>query len=177
MIDIGKVIDTIMKYENWDEIATVSLALWGSIVSTLIYLNDRPKISVGMARGFTVPQMDNSIALSIRNSGRRPITVSNITFETDQKKDKKFLFPFPNQYWDYKLPMKLDENEEITQNIPYEIIKNTAEEEGVNVEYLIFKDSIGKEYKYKLSWRVWGDLKCNTKKNFIFKIIDLIKFL
>jgi len=90
MVDLNSFIQNIGA--NWDRITTVVLAGWGAILSTIIYLQDKPKIKVGIKRGFTVGmrQQIDTLSLVIRNAGRRPIVVESAEFETSDKKSYLF---------------------------------------------------------------------------------------
>lgn len=114
-----------MNIINWDKVATVTLALWGATLSTILYLKDRPKIKVSLSRGFiTTPPFSNILICSISNSGRRPINVTNFSFETNQK-DKVISFVYPSNYVENTIPnfpFRVEENSNIDIKIFYEPI-------------------------------------------------------
>ena len=90
---IKKTLEYINTY-NLDSILTIVLAAWGSILSTIIYLQDRPKIKVGLTRGSVInlPSVQNSedvLRLSIRNYGRSPLTISSVAFGTDKPRNER----------------------------------------------------------------------------------------
>lgn len=171
MIDVNSIIENIGS--NWDKITTVVLAGWGAILSTIIYLNDKPKIKLGIRRGFTVgmAQQINTLSLVVQNSGRRPVVIESAEFSTT---DGKSLFVFPNDYLVYDLPKKLNENEQITVTLNYDLVRQACIDEGKAVNELVFIDSLGKRYTKKLSWKHWSDLKWDNWSMFRRKIAGII---
>ncbi len=171
MVDLNLVFQNIGA--NWDKITTIVLAGWGAILSTIIYLQDRPRIKVGVKRGFTVgmQQQIDTLSLVIRNAGRRPIVVESAEFETS---DRKSLFVFPNDYLVYDLPKKLDENEQITVTLNYDLVKHACIDERKSVDSVVFIDSIGNKYKKKLSWRYWSDLKWDNWSMFRRRLASMV---
>lgn len=178
---IEKTIEYINTY-NLDSILTIVLAAWGSILSTIIFLQDRPRIKVGLTKGsvISLPSVDSSeeiLRLSIRNYGRRPLTISSVAFGTDKPKNEREAFFLKEHFFIYDLPKELPENSEISLVMKYKSLKSCAEKDNVNINYLVFSDTLGKRYKTKLSWRKWPDLKCNKNKNIFLKLIDRIVYL
>ncbi len=178
---IKKTLEYINTY-NLDSILTIVLAAWGSILSTIIYLQDRPKIKVGLTRGSVInlPSVQNSedvLRLSIRNYGRRPLTISSVAFGTDKPRNEREILFLKEHFIVYDLPKQLLENSEISLVMKYESLKSCAKRDNVNINYLVFSDTLGKSYKTKLSWRKWADLKCNINKNPFLKLIDKIIYL
>lgn len=170
-------VEEIIKSIEWDKLATVILALWGAVLSTIIFLKDKPNIKVSLQRGFFFNKTTKDLLiLVIVNSGRSPINVISARFFTDDSKDKAVILPLPDQYLDYNLPRTLGENEQINLSIPYDIVKSCAEESGLNINYIGFTDTLGNVYKSKLNWRIWSDLKFNKSKNFVLKVIERIRF-
>jgi hypothetical protein len=178
---IEKNLEYINTY-NLDSILTIVLVAWGSILSTIIFLQDRPRIKVGLTKGsvISLPSVDSSekiLRLSIRNYGRRPLTVSSVAFGTDKPKNKKEAFFLKEHFFTYDLPKELPENSEISLVMKYDSLKSYAKRDKVNINYLVFSDTLGKNYKAKISWRKWPDLKCNKDKNIFLKLIDKVVYL
>ena len=182
MLDIiKKTLEYINTY-NLDSILTIVLAAWGSILSTIIFVQDRPRIKVGLTDGsiINLPSVNKSekiLRLSIKNYGRRPLTISSVAFGADKPKNEREAFFLKEHFFTYDLPKELPENSEISLVMKYESLKSYAKEDNININYLVFSDTLGKNYKAKLSWRKWSDLKCNKDKNIFLKLIDRIVYL
>lgn len=164
--------------QYWDKIATVVLAAWGAWISTLSYLKDRPKVKVSLWDGYLMNPIRTGqdmriISFEILNIGRRPVIIKKAMIKTDIV---KYLLALPNQYIQYTLPIKLNENEDTTLTIAYKTLEDSCKENKCNAEYLVITDSSGKKYKAKFTNKEWAPLKCNTQKNWVLKILDKIWF-
>ena len=164
--------------QYWDKLATVVLAAWGAWISTLSYLKDKPKVKVNVWDSYLVypgraRDAQRTVSFDILNTGRRPVIIKKAAIKTDTA---QYMLPLQNQYIQYTLPIKLNENEDTSLIIPYKILENSCKENKCNAEYLVITDSSGKRYKAKFTWREWKSLKCNTEKNWFLKIIDKIWF-
>jgi len=163
--------------QYWDKIATVVLAAWGAWISTLSYIKDNPRIKVYITKGqvgnLGFENRQDVLIFGVMNIGRRPVVISKVTLQTDIKND---LLALPDAYIKYTLPIKLNENEDTSVIIDAKRIIDLCKREKCNIEYLVFTDAINKRYKCKLRSRDWKELKQNTNKNILKKIIDKIWF-
>lgn len=175
MEEVINSLKNLISNPNWSDIATVSLALWGSILATINFIQDRPRIKVGLTRGFTVPNMEDIIELAIHNYGRRPITVTSAGFVSNRRKDG-ILFPWPEQYIKYGLPQVLKENEEVSLALPLEVLRSSAEENKVSINFVYFKDALGNSYRRKVSSRLWKDLQYSEDRNILSKAWRILRF-
>jgi len=67
MVDLNSIFQNIGA--NWDKVTTVVLAGWGAMLSTIIYLQDRPRIKVGVKRGAVLET--NTKALAVKQTGQK----------------------------------------------------------------------------------------------------------
>jgi hypothetical protein len=138
--------------DNWDRIVTVILALWGSILSTIIFLQDRPRIKTGVDLGFGVGGIEGDfMTFSVINHGRRPVTISNFSIKT---KDNNFLLLTPSDFLERQLPSKLEENEDARVTINYNLLLNSEKP----VKSFIFKDNTGREYRKNFDKKQFKEL-------------------
>lgn len=163
--------------QYWDKIATVVLAAWGAWISTLSYLKDNAKIKVYITKGqvgdINFEYSQDVYIFGVMNVGRRPVVINKVTLQTDIKDD---LLALPDAYIKYTLPVKLNENEETSVIIDAKRIIDLCKREKCNVEYLVFTDVTNKRYKCKLKNNSWKELKQNSAKSILKKIIDKIWF-
>lgn len=144
--------------QNSDRIVTVVLAVWSAILSTILFLSDKPKIKVGMAHGFQIGglnHMDSAITFSAVNYGRRPVTISNFTIKTS---DNQYLFTMPNLFIKHELPVKLEENDDTSIIISYETLLNSVKENQTALKSVIFTDNVGKKYEKKFDKKLFSEL-------------------
>lgn len=135
---------------NMDRFVTVILAIWGSTLSTIIYLNDKPRVKIGIGFGYGLTKNDNSryLVCSIINYGRRPITIVNMVFEAD---GKTVTIVLPDQFYKWELPKKLLENEDHSVVMDYELLQRKLNESKSRpIKKIVFIDNLGKKHKKKL---------------------------
>lgn len=139
------------------------LAAYAALVGTLslfwnvyVALRDRANVKVGIERMNLCiggEWINNMIAFTAANRGRRPVILSSCRMEFSNGKVSAML-PFPT----YPLPRKLEEGENYET---YHSLRTAQEAvqahpKGVRVTAIVFKSADGRTFRHRLwPWSVW----------------------
>jgi hypothetical protein len=126
-------------------IATIVLALWGSVLSTIMFFQDRSRIKVGFDNSFLIHDSVVPVfSFTVINYGRRPITINSFIIKTSNSSPYPIIMP--NEYIKYELPQKLNENEIcsiVIEKSNFQRIKDCK------IKKVYFTDILGKKYILK----------------------------
>lgn len=159
-------IDFISK--NWDKITTIFFAglsaFFAGITVILTYLNykrDNSKIKASVSRGLlSYPGiLFDCMICRITNIGRRQVTINQVYFSLDNKKN---LFFLDNCEFianaGIRFPFKLSERESADIDFIIEKVKLSLNENKSKLQSICFRDSTDKVYKIKIKNKKWKDL-------------------
>ena len=152
---------------QWSDILTAALALYGAVLSTLVFLDQRSKdksqvkvsLTFGMIEFIGQGLSDPQLLITAANTGNRPVTLSSAFLQLPNGKTVVFPRPlstvnFPHELQPGKNCIVWSEPEKIAAELREEGFTGTTKLKGA------YRDETGKEYmskplKFNLDkWRI-----------------------
>jgi len=146
-----------MEIADWDILVTLSIALYGAILSTYTIWNARKEhkreLKVRLSYGFsTHPFAPQGLLLIIEalNTGRKTVTLSSMGLILPTEDKKYFAIIHPNSYVTF--PYDLPEGKNCSVWIATKELSEDLKQEGYSGEIELkgyYGDAIGGKYKSK----------------------------
>lgn len=141
---------------KWTEILTSILALYGALLSSLVFWKEheksKRKLKITMKHGFLTygngGTSDNHLMLEASNDGHKPVTISSVSIELPNNRK----LAFANPEGTHKLPHELTEGKSITTWYPLKHLETNLIESGFSKDVYVkatFTDQTGKNHKSK----------------------------
>lgn len=137
-------------------VITIIIAIYGSALSTFLYLRDRSAINVKVERGFFAGTIQSGDMLFVEatNVGRRPVVMN--TYPALILEDG---YQIIITQTNYSTTPRLDEGESLKAWLELPELMSDLKKRGHGIPVAAkFKDSAGREYKYKFKKGEWAKL-------------------